>query len=296
MRRRIGVAEGVVIGTAVANSRRPPVVAVPVGYPAYYGAPVYGAPVSSAAYYPPQATEIVVNTSAPGQVPQQPGAPYYPPQQPANYPPPPPQGANYPPPMPPGAVAAGSYQPQPEFNPSANSQAYAPEPVSAPVDRPPPAPAAAPHIGPAAAAGIEAAAIAKAVERRHFLIVNEANCSVLQVHKGSVKPNATVVVDKRRQENPAQQVWYLDEEGIIRSKLTDFAMESKENGGPLRMMPYTGDARQKWTFQNNRMVNAVFCNDCISLKRGIVRLSDDADVISCQYEGKPYQHWRMENI
>lgn len=69
-----------------------------------------------------------------------------------------------------------------------------------------------------------------------------------------------------------------------------------DNGEHLRMVPYTGDARQKWTVRGNRIINDVFCNDCIGLKKGIIRLKDDADVIACPYDGKPYQHWRVEYL
>jgi hypothetical protein len=149
----------------------------------------------------------------------------------------------------------------------------------------------------AVAAGIGAAAAVNAIERnRSMLIVNEANCSVLEINHGNAKPNAQVVSNKRRPDRPACQVWYIDETGVIRSKLNNFAMEAKENGSSLRMMPFTGDARQKWTFKDNKIINEVFRNDCLGLKKGIIRLKDDADVVSGPYEGKPYQHWRIEFI
>jgi len=167
---------------------------------------------------------------------------------------------------------------------------------SAPVVLPPAAVAAGLKPNPVAVAGAETVAIARAIERRHFLIVNEANCSVLEVQRGNAKPNSLLVADKRRPDRPAFQIWYMDETGVIRCKLNEFVIESKDNGHNLRLVPFTGDARQKWTFQNNRIVNEMFRNDCIGLKKGLVRLKDDADVIAGPYEGKPYQHWRMEYI
>lgn len=272
---RRGVVEGVVIGAAVAGSRRPaPVVAVPAAYPAYYAVPPAAVAVGVSTPMPPP-PGVVVNTAPPMQS-------YYPPPPPGAYAPPPAAAAAYPPMPPPPAMAP----PPPYASPA----------PTAPVVLPPAAMAAGKGPSAAAVAGIEAAAVVKAVERRHFLIVNEANGSLLEVQRGNVKPNSLVVADKRRPDRPGHQIWYMDVDGIIRSKITDFAMESKNVGERLRMVPYTGDARQKWTVRGNRIVNDVFCNDCISLKKGIIRLKDDADVIVTPYEGKPFQHWRVEYL
>lgn len=274
---RRGVVEGVVVGAAIAGSRRPPAVVVPA--PAYYGA---GAPVAAAA-----ATGAVYGAAAataarpPNDMYYNTGA--YPPPNPGYYPPPPIQPAMAPYPAPPPMVAPAALPP------------YMPPPAVAPtVIVEPAAPAAAVVAAGAAVKAAEAAAVVKAFEKRPCFIVNEANNSLLEVRRGNVKPGAEVVLERRHKDRPRHQQWYLDENGIIRSCLNEFAIESKANGEHLRMMPFTGDARQKWTVQHNKIVNAVFCNDCIGLKKGLIRVKDDADVISCLYEGKPYQHWRIE--
>jgi hypothetical protein len=279
---RRGVVEGVVVGAAIAGAparRAPAAVVVPAAYPAYYGAPppaVYvGAP-------PVATTAVVVNASDSAKMPPPAAAPYYPPAPMSTYP-----SAPAPAPFPAGYPSAPG--------PAAPPPPYAPAP-SAPMVLPPAAIAAGQPPNPAMKAGVEAAAIARAVERRHFLIVNEANCSVLEVHRGNMKPGALVVSNKRRPEKPAHQIWYLDERGFIRNKGNEYAIEFKENGESVRLVPFTGDARQKWIFENNRIINEVFRNECLGLKKGLLRLKDDADVIACAYEGKPVQHWRMEYI
>lgn len=267
---RRGVAEGVVVGAAIASSRRPPAaVVVPGAYPVGYGVPM---PMPQPMYYPPPprpaTTEVIItNNSQPGQYPPQDNV-YYPPAQP---------------------------QPQYQQQPMPPPPAVYHEPP--PYTHPPSAPAAAAVAATAAVvAGAEVAAVAKAIERRPFVIVNEANGSVLEVQKACVKPNTYVVADKRRMERPAHQVWYADEMGVIRCKLNDFALNAKENGERVRMTPFIGDVRQKWILLGNRITNEVYRNECIGLKRGLVRLKEDADVIACIYEGKPYQHWRIEYI
>ncbi len=40
----------------------------------------------------------------------------------------------------------------------------------------------------------------------------------------------------------------------------------------------------------------MFSDECIGLKKGILVVPDDADVIASKYQGKPYQHWRAEYV
>ena len=61
-------------------------------------------------------------------------------------------------------------------------------------------------------------------------------------------------------------------------------------------MPYRGEAHQKWVLQQNRLVNRTLPTDCIGLKKTLFYVSDEADVIMSPYEGKSYQHWRIEYV
>jgi len=169
---------------------------------------------------------------------------------------------------------------------------------------PPPGPAVAYPPGPAGVAA-DAAAVAglsagvRAVqleEKRLFYVVNESNCSVLDAGvKVNPKPGCNVLVDKRKPSRAEHQLWYADLEGIIHCAVTGFALECKDIGDRVRMVPYTGDVRQQWIIQGNKIVNKVFCNECISLKK-LLRVREDADVIKANYEGKPWQHWRVEYV
>lgn len=67
------------------------------------------------------------------------------------------------------------------------------------------------------------------IRRRHFHIVNEANGSVLTVHRGDPKPGVQIHVDKPRPDRAPHQIWYFDLEGVIRCKLNDFAIHGKGN-------------------------------------------------------------------
>jgi len=120
------------------------------------------------------------------------------------------------------------------------------------------------------------------------------NGKVMEVHKADVKPNANVTMYKRREGRELHQLWYLDHEGNIRSKLNHFAMEVNENKDKVHLKPYMGDARQQWIIDGKRIVNKVFRTECLDIKRGSKH--DDADIIALPYEGKDHQHWRVEYV
>jgi len=125
--------------------------------------------------------------------------------------------------------------------------------------------------------------------------VNEANCSVLEIQYGNARPNAKVVLEKRRQTKPDQQSWFFDESGVIRSKMNEYALESKPGSEYIYVVPYTGDIRQQWVLKDNRIINRSFASETLGLRKRLV-LHDDADVLVGRYEGKPYQHWRVQYL
>jgi len=228
--------------------------------PVVVAAPVPYGVAAAPVYYPPPQPEVIIET---------PGAVY----PPATYPAP---MAGYPP-------AAGMYVDPMMVRPVG--------PAVVEVGRP----AMAPYGAPGAVAVGAAVAAAAIEERRHFMLINEATCTVLGVEKSCLKPGTYLVLDKRRPDRSFHQIWYLDREGIIRSKLTDFAPEGKRIDERIRMVPYMGDMRQQWIIEGNRIVNKLMRTECLGLRKHL-RLKDDADVIVSAYEGKPFQHWRIEPI
>jgi len=154
--------------------------------------------------------------------------------------------------------------------------------------------AATPGVPVAAAAGVGAAAVV-AAERRHFYLINEATGTVLAVDRSLLQPGAHAVIEKRRPDKAFHQIWYLDHQNVIRSRLTDFALETRARDDRVKLAPFMGEARQMWTIEGRRIVNKVVRTDCIGLRK-MLRLKEDADVHMQHFEGKPFQHWRMEPI
>ena len=69
-----------------------------------------------------------------------------------------------------------------------------------------------------------------------------------------------------------------------------------ESGDKVRTCTFTGDVRQKWVMRGNRIVNEMFSDECFGMKKGVLVVVDDDDVIASKYQGKPYQHWRIEYV
>ena len=64
--------------------------------------------------------------------------------------------------------------------------------------------------------------------RRHFYIVSDMHQKVLDIEGGSKSPGARVIVWPKKVSSDCQnQLWYFDENGIIRSALNDFALTSE---------------------------------------------------------------------
>jgi len=208
---------------------------------------------------------------------------------PAVYPPEVYPPAVYPPPQT-EVIMAAPGAPMPGYPPTAgvyvDPMVRPVGPAVVEVGRPLPAP------GAMAAGAVAAVAVA---ERQHFMIINEATCTVLSVEKCCIKPGTYLVLDQRHPSRSFHQIWYMDREGIIRSKLTDFAPEGKRIDERMHMMPYVGDVRQQWVIEGHRIVNRLARAECLGLRKHL-RLKNDADVIVSAYEGKPWQHWRIEPI
>lgn len=56
--------------------------------------------------------------------------------------------------------------------------------------------------------------------------MSEMNEKVLDIHKADPKPGAHVVMYKKKEGRDLNQLWYLDGNGVIRSKLNHFVMEA----------------------------------------------------------------------
>lgn len=135
-----------------------------------------------------------------------------------------------------------------------------------------------------------ALSISQQPPRRRFHIVSEMHCKVLDIRGGNPCSGTEVIIWPKKSGYHANQLWYFDSEGVIRSALNDMALDSGVGGQHVRMMPCNGAARQQWRLVGNRIVNNA--HECLDI-RGESR-KDGAEVISYRYKGSSNQHWRVE--
>jgi len=136
-------------------------------------------------------------------------------------------------------------------------------------------------------------------DQKAFYIVSEAKekC-VLEVRKGNVKPGTGVGINSlgRKKEVSPHQLWYIGDDGFLRSKLNDMSLSVTGSDKDIVTAMYNGDPRHQWLVEGNKVVNKMFCNECLTIKKKLVRVPDDADVVSTEYEGNPLQHWKLEYV
>jgi len=126
------------------------------------------------------------------------------------------------------------------------------------------------------------------------MIVSEMHGKVMDIRGANAGPGAEVIMYMRKMDRSANQLWYMDEMGCLRSMLNDYAPECRAQGQRLHMQPYRGDPRQQWYFQGNRIVNKFYPSECLDVERAEMR--DEASVIGWPYKGSINQHWRMEYV
>jgi len=116
---------------------------------------------------------------------------------------------------------------------------------------------------------------------------------VMEVERANPKAGAEVSTGKKKEGREPYQLWYVDAGGFIRSKLNHFAIQASGDKEKVHMVPFTGDARQKWIIVDNRIINDTFRNECLDIKGG-VRVRHNDDIVARAYQGKPTQHWSIE--
>jgi hypothetical protein len=133
---------------------------------------------------------------------------------------------------------------------------------------------------------------AAVTSRPQFHIVSEMNCKVLDIKGDNATSGAQVIMFPKKGSKCPNQLWYFDEQGVIRSALNNFALEARTDGAKATMMPFTGDPHQRWMLCGNKIMKNQI--ECLDIRGGSNK--DGADVISWRYQGSANQHWRLEYV
>jgi len=130
-----------------------------------------------------------------------------------------------------------------------------------------------------------------AAPKRFFLIVSQMNGKVMDIKDNKNAPDVPIVMWSKNQ-NAKNQQWYTDQQGNIRSALNDFAFTSASEGAPLKMAQFTGDPKQQWYVEGQKLMNrSGVCADIKGKSN-----NDGAEVISWKYNGGNNQHWTLQYV
>jgi len=129
-------------------------------------------------------------------------------------------------------------------------------------------------------------------QKREFYIVSELNGKVLDIQGENASVGAHVIMyDKNREKKP-NQLWYLDNLGLIRSSLSDLAISNKVKGERLSTAMPSADPRTQWFVQGDQLMNRGGEHMDIAGEDK----SNGAKVISFDSNGKVNQKWRVEYV
>jgi hypothetical protein len=129
-------------------------------------------------------------------------------------------------------------------------------------------------------------------QRREFWIVSEMHGKVIDIQGANAGEGSHIIVYGKNSHPSKNQLWYFDQQGVIRSALNDMALSSKGNGHGIKTGNFNGQPHQQFRIDGNRILNPN--GECLDIKGA--SHSDSAEVISYQYKGSPNQHWRIEYV
>lgn len=127
--------------------------------------------------------------------------------------------------------------------------------------------------------------------RREFFITSKLHGKVVDIVNGSKDAGTKICVYDKHPSHSKNQLWYLDQQGNIRSALNDMQFSSPKSGESLHMQQ-NSDARSQWSFQGEKVVN--HAGECLDIRGG----SNDkgAELCGYEYKNQKNQHWTQEFV
>lgn len=127
---------------------------------------------------------------------------------------------------------------------------------------------------------------------RRFYIVSEWNKLVVDIAGGDKDEGTKIVTWPKNDDVQRNQLWYLDQQGFIRSDLNDMAFSSEEAGDKLKMKKFSNDPRGQWVTDKKKIVNRV--GEVLDIRGE--KEGKGAELCSYQYKGAANQHWRIDYV
>jgi hypothetical protein len=90
----------------------------------------------------------------------------------------------------------------------------------------------------------------------------------------------------------SNQLWYLDEQGFVKSALNNMTFSNQGKGHQLKMQEPDGNPRSQWRFEGNTLQNNA--GEVMDIKGQ--SSSNNAELISFGPNGQRNQQWRQEFV
>jgi hypothetical protein len=132
------------------------------------------------------------------------------------------------------------------------------------------------------------------VQARCFYIKSCACDKILAVKNQCRDSGAQVAIYMRKPESCASQLWYEDENGIIRSKLNGYVLDSSDDNF-IKLRPYqNGHKNQHWTIEEDTIQSKHTPNMVLDIRRGWTL--EGTSVIAFEKHDKDNQRWYSEYL
>jgi len=135
-----------------------------------------------------------------------------------------------------------------------------------------------------------AAAVQGGGGRKGF-IVSLLNDKVIDIKGNNANAGAAVCMYHKNSPPANNQLWYMDQNGWIKSALNNMAFTNGGKGQALHMQT-ASDARAQWRLEGQKIVNGL--GEVLDIKGE--SKSDGAELVSYDYKNGANQHWRIEYV
>lgn len=128
--------------------------------------------------------------------------------------------------------------------------------------------------------------------KKEFYIVSEMHGKVLDIAEEKTDPGAKVIMWDKHSPAAPNQLWYLDNQGLIRSSLSDLTISNGGKGQKIVTAKPSNDPRGQWQFQGKKIASKA--GECLDISEE--NDSNGAELVSWEANGNVNQSWRQEFV
>jgi len=128
----------------------------------------------------------------------------------------------------------------------------------------------------------------------YFYLVSRLNGKVLDVKGAERDPGGEVIMWEKKDDARVNQMWYISRDGLIRSKLNGFVLDSSEDD-LITMQPYDPSSeKQGFSLSDGRIANLNDQDYVIDIKGS--NNDNGAAIVAWEYKGSDNQLWDIEYV